>query len=607
MTTGIGDDQYRFSATNFIPSIQTVEGIHFGEWVPRLEVSGPLERGKIWFYDSPGVEYDQYIVKELPSNADSTVSWRVNNLAKIQANLSPAHIVSGEFLVNEYHNGNEGLSFTSPLPTTTDHHAGAYLGALKDQYYYSSGLLLETGFAFNEYTASFEPLGDSPYLLTPDGTQGSYYADISGAARRLEGIENLYLPPLKWHGRHEVKLGADLQELDFHRDFERCSISILREDGTLARLATFPGGPDRAQAGDFEAGLYAQDRWFPTSRWLLESGVRLDRDQLIPHNDVAPRVAATYALGAKRNTKLSAGAGLFYNVADLALLTRPESGERLDYFYASDGMTQTGPPAPMRFVVHESSLQMPRSANWSAGLEQKLPGSVYLRLDYLQRRTSNNFLFENTAPAPGTPPGLGTFVLDNHGQYRYDAAQITVRAWTETAHPLMVSYTRSYARANAVFDFNVDSVMLGQQQGGRLPWDSPNRLVAWGWAPFVLKSLVGYSVEYHTGFPFSAVNELQELVPPANSYRFPAYFNLTLSVERRFHVLGRYIALRGTVVDVTDNEDPFLVNNNLDARGSNGKPTFSGYGHTAITGRLRLLGKVVNEKKKDQTTETGQP
>src|SRR5271169_5083909 len=49
LNTGIGDDRFRFSATDFIPSMQNKHGWRFDQFLPRATFSGPIEKGKTWF------------------------------------------------------------------------------------------------------------------------------------------------------------------------------------------------------------------------------------------------------------------------------------------------------------------------------------------------------------------------------------------------------------------------------------------------------------------------------------------------------------------------------------------------------------------------------
>ena len=52
LNTGIGDDHFRFWATDFIPSVINRHGWRFNQFLPRFTFSGPIEKGKIWFYNA---------------------------------------------------------------------------------------------------------------------------------------------------------------------------------------------------------------------------------------------------------------------------------------------------------------------------------------------------------------------------------------------------------------------------------------------------------------------------------------------------------------------------------------------------------------------------
>ena len=71
LNTGIGDDHFRFFATDFIPSVQNKHGWRFDQFLPRFTFSGPIEKGKIWFYNAFDGEYDNTIYTELPVGADN--------------------------------------------------------------------------------------------------------------------------------------------------------------------------------------------------------------------------------------------------------------------------------------------------------------------------------------------------------------------------------------------------------------------------------------------------------------------------------------------------------------------------------------------------------
>lgn len=599
MGTGIGDDRFRFTATNFIPSFQMKRGLSFNQWVPRATFSGPIKKGRAWFFVAPDADYDQTIVTQLPPGADRTHFWTVSNLAKAQVNVTSSNILSTEFLVNSFHALNAGLSQFNPIESTQNQRETSWLASLRDQHYFQSGALLEAGLAVDQFTSSSTPVGDVPFVLRPGITEGGFFETSSGDARRTQVIANAFLPPRQWHGRHELKVGTDLDHITYSRDFLRKPILMTRSDETAIRRSAFPGTPVLALS-NVEATLYGQDRWSPTDRLLVEYGLRMDWDRIIRDPLLSPRLAATYSFGKKQRTKVSAGIGTFYQATNLDLVAQDEAGARIDSFFAADGVSPLGPAVVTKFLVNRARLEEPRFTTSSVGLEHELPRAIYIRIDFTDKRGNNGFVFVNSNPTLA----IGAFELTNSRKTRYDSLMLTGRHTFHEAYPFFVSYTRSRAHTNAVFDFNLGTPVVGLQSSGALPWDAPNRVVSWGWAPFIKKTLLGYAVEWRNGLPFSAINNAQQIAGTAQSYRFPDYFDLSISLEKRFHLMGYYLALRGTVSNVTSNSNPTFVDNNID---SPTFLTFQGTAHRSATARIRFLGRSQAKDGSSKTVDTERP
>jgi len=612
LNTGIGDDHFRFLATDFIPSVQDKHGLRFDQFLPRFTFSGPVEKKKIWFYNAFDGEYDNTIYTELPVGADNDHTLRLGNLTKLQTNLTSRNILTTSFLVNYLHDEYDGLSPQSPQLSNPKDVESAYVASLKDQHYFAGGQLLEAGFAFDQYNLQLTPYGTLPYSINPNTANGSYYLAAETHARRWQALSNLFLPPLQWHGRHDFKLGVDLDRIDYDATFSRQPISFLTAAQTslpagetclnapqdtafpCTRYSTFGPAPQHDQY-NAEVSAYAEDRWAVTNRLLIDPGVRLDWDEIVRSAVISPRLAGTYVLNSSGNTKLSAGIGLVYDATPIFLIARPYAGTRQDTFYSIPNpactvncVTTTG-PVTTTFTVNNSTLQVPRFVNWSLGLEQKLPAAIYLKAEFFERRGTRGFVC-NTLDSTTS----GDFILENTRDDRYDALQLTLRHNFRDTYMIMGSYTRSSAHSNQVLDFNVDNNLLSPQQPGPYPWDTPNRILSWGYLPFfklpVLHQLeIAYSTEARTGFPFSLFNDQQELISPPGAERFPDYFSLNLQLEKRFHFLGYYLALRGGFDNITGRCNPYVVNSVIDS--SHPQPTFSACEGRAFTSRIRLLGR----------------
>jgi hypothetical protein len=626
LNTGIGDDHFHIIATNFIPSLQDKNGIALDQWTPRITLSGPIRTRKMWFFDAIEGEYDNFIVTQLPSNEDADHYWRAGNLAKVQTNLTSRNILTTSFLFNYLDDQHSGLSPLQPVPTTPQDAETAYIGTVKDQHYFSGGELLESGFNVSQYNLTLTPLGTQPYYQTLNAAGGNYYLHAQTNARRWQGLSNLYLPPHYAHGRHDIKLGVDIDRLEYDAQFLRQPISFwpgqtaLTPNGACptnasgipitpspcTRYSVFFGG-NYSTTDNFESSAYIEDRWQLSNRVLVEPGLRLDWDEIVRKPLISPRLAGTYVVDNSGNTKLSAGVGLVYDATDLILIARPYAGEREDYFFNSSGqptdlsgsVIPTPTPVLSTFTVNRQNLEAPRFFNWSIALEKKLPASLFMKAEFTQRQGTHDFVYNTPNNLPG-----GNFILQNTRDDRYTAFQITLRRNFGQRYSVMGSYTRSSTHSDQALDFNVDTPILGRvvpgtstivspQAPGPLLWDAPNRFLSWGFLPFFRLPIIhdldlAYSAELRNGFPFNVFTDQQLLYGSPGSYRFPTYFTLNLALEKRFHLFGYYWALRGGFDDITGASNPVVVNADVN---SPQFLTFSGYNRRSFTSRIRFLGK----------------
>lgn len=607
IATGMGDDHYRFTATNFIPSVQDKNGIQFDSFIPRLTVSGPLRKGKAWFFEGIDGQYENDIVSGFPDGStQSDYPWRIGNIAKVQTNITSRNILTGSYLVNIAHDPYAGISPTAPANTTPSVSNLDHVAWVKDQHYFQSGQLLETGFGFVRYGVDQMTHGAEPYVVTPETAEGNYYLTANTTAQRWEGLANLYLSPKQWHGRHNVKLGIDADRVDYSPTFDRTPISYVAEGQTLpsgmtcesfapftgvapspcSRYSTF-NGLSQTETYNTETSAYVQDGWSATDHLLLEPGLRFDWDAIVRKPLLSPRVAGTYVFGHDQSTKISAGVGLFYDATNMVLISRPYAGTRTDYLFetgVAGNQVITG-PVTTTFSVNRSGLEEPRFVNWSLGIERKLPGTVYLKAEFLERHGSHGFAYDLP---PGAPALSGDYVLLNTRDDQYYAFQISGRHSFGQGYMLMASYVRSRATSNQALDFNVDNPVYSPQKPGPYPWDAPNRFLSWGFLPFIKGFDIAYSTEARTGFPFNVVNDQQVLVGAPGSRRFPTYFTFNLFAEKRFHLLKRYWAIRAGFENITNRHNPFSVNNNID---SNQFLTYGSTARRAFTTRIRLIGR----------------
>jgi len=214
--TQMGDDHWRFGGTNFIPGLAAQNGLYVNHWSPRATVSGPIKKGRGWFHNAFDAYYTANTIPQLPGGQNRNNSLTTTDLTRFQWNLSDSQILSGSFLINLGDDRRAGLSFLNPAQTTTNSRHSLMLGTIKDQLIIGGGVL-EFGFAnTNAYNRS-APQGDQPYVVTPFGASGNYFRDDKTWSSRQEWLINGFVKPIRWHGSHQIEVGADVERSNLNR------------------------------------------------------------------------------------------------------------------------------------------------------------------------------------------------------------------------------------------------------------------------------------------------------------------------------------------------------------------------------------------------------
>ena len=581
--TKMGDDRFRYSATNFVPGIQYRKQLILGSWTPRFNFSGPLKKGKIWFSDSATVQYAKDVVRDLPPGQDQNSAWRYSNMFRVQANLTPSNILFAGFLVNQSAAVREGLGALDPAPTTTDTRAHQEFFDVKDQLYFGHGSLLEYGFASNRAYGRQIPQGHDLYVFTPYGRQGNYFVDGRQRASRDQFLANYFLPSFSLAGSHQIKAGIDMDRLGYWQDMRRTGFISYDIYNAPVRQVTFAGNGVVSRS-NFETSAYVEDSWRLRPRLFLELGLRLDWDQILHNWNTGPRIGFAWAPPGLEHTKISGGYGMLYDSTNLALFARTSDQVPISKFFGGPG------DAPVysvsSFLIGARHFDSPRSNNFNLGVEQQLGHSLFASFHAISRRESHGLsYFDTTRLAPDVVYSL---LAGRRGSY--EAVEFTVRHNLRRQYEWLASYTRSRAVSNAVLDLSVDQPLIVASNYGRLPWDAPNRFLSWGFLPTPLKkwSLM-YLFEWHSGFPFSIRNEQGQVIGSVNAARFPDFLELDLHVERQFELRGQRWAWRMGVNNITGHLNPDFVNNDVDS--PQYRQFFGGQG-PAVGFRVRWLGKI---------------
>jgi hypothetical protein len=568
VNTENGTDAFHYTATDFLPGLSLQQGLHLGNWYPRLGISGPIVRGRAWFSDTFDSEYTESLVTGLPSGQNTRSGWAGSNLLHAQVNLTPANILFTDFLVNVDNEGRVGLGPLNPVSTTSTVHTREYFGSIKDHAYLGHGVLLEFGYARNDFSESQSPQGQNLYILAPPGNSGNYFVKSTQAATRDQGLIQAFLPKLRFLGSHQFEIGTDVDWLHYNADFNRTGYEVLGVSGQLISQTLFPA-PARFHVNDSETSGYLLDTWRVSKQLQFNLGFREDRDQEIGAVAWSPRTAFSWSPFASARTKISGGYSITHDAVTMQTLGLPLDQAAVTTSFTSQG-APAGPPALTTFAIGSAALSLPRASNWTIDADHQMSAHVFLSAKYLRRRGTDGFAFINTL-APNAPPSLlplpngeagGIYQLTNLRRDDYDSIAISIRQTLSGQYEWMASYIHSRAFSDAVIDPNSPVPLQVLPSLAPMPWDAPNRLLAWGYLPLPWKNwAISVLADMRTGFPFSVREQSGLVVGAVDSYRYPLNFDLNLAIERMVTLHGYRFALRGGIDNITNQANPTAVNN----------------------------------------------
>lgn len=593
ISTESGTDRLHYTATDFIPGLSLQQGLHLGNWYPRLGVSGPIVKGRAWFSDTFDSEYTESLVTGLPSGQNTRSGWAGSNLLHTQVNLTPSDLLYADFLFNIDNQDRVGLGPLNPAPVTSTVHTRQYSGTVKDQKYFGRGALVEFGYAHHFFSDAQSPQGSALFVIAPQGNSGNYFLNETQNASRDQLVFHAYLPKFHLAGEHQVEAGADADWIGYDGNFRRTGYQVLGSSGQILSQTLFPA-PARFHVSDTEAAAWVLDRWRPLKQLQVTLALRQDWDGEISDSAWSPRMAATWSPTAAGTTAVSGGYAITHDAVTMGMLGLPLDQTAYTTVYANG--EPSGPAAASSFTIGGAALHLPRAANWTVEATHRFAPRLTASAKYLRRRGTEGFAFLNTM-APDAPPsllplpsqGAGLYQLTNLRRDDYDAATVEVRQTLTGQFEWMASYTRSRAQSNAVIDPNFPQPLQLLANLAPMPWNVPNRLLAWAYLPLPWKDwAVTALADLRTGFAFSVRDPSGVVQGAFDSYRYPMNFDLNIAIERMVTLRGYRFALRGGVDNLTARSNFTSVNN---VTGVPGFLQFLGPEGRHFVVRIRFFGR----------------
>lgn len=527
-------DKWKIRLNDLDPNLRTeryndLKVIGLQEWAPRLEVGGPLIGQKLFFEQTAQYRWATTDIPSLPESELKTDRW-VSTLTRVDANLSDRHSAISNVGVYNIRSLDATLGTFTPPNATVNLRDAIWHASGTERALWSDTLLSESTVRVMKHTTNVDPQGLAPMQLLPDTTNGNFFNQQQRTTSSYQWVSTVSMTRTGLFGEHYLKAGLDL----LHTDYDGWSLSrpvvIERPDGTVTRRLDF-GGRSAQEVPSTDVALFAQDRFQPNAHWYLEFGGRLDRDGIVGRWNVTPRAGAAVVLDESGDTVLRGGWGLFYE------RTPSDAGAFDQYENAVDTRFDAGPQPVVTPVVHVISpdLQTARSSTWNLSLNQRLSASWSWHVGLLDRTGSHELIVNPQAVA-----GATELLLSSDGRSHYRDAELGVRYTHGPGTDISATYVRSSSRAdlNAFTTFfgAIPWPIIGENAYGATAADVPNRLMVRGRVSTDRWLFLGIA-DWHSGYPYSIVNEALDFVGPRNVDRFPTAVSTELGAERRFTVL----------------------------------------------------------------------
>jgi len=556
-------DKFHFTLNNFMPRMRKRDGSIVGieSATPRLTLTGPVVRNRLAITQSFEYRFVRTPVYTLPPLERDMQLESLDSFTQFDFNISPQQSATVSLSVYPQKMNYLGLNTFTPQPATPDFRQRGYLLAIQHRYAMNSTSLLISQVSAKRYDADLRAHSDELYRLGVETKEGGFFNRQNRESFRVEWQETYHFIPHIPGGNHSSKLGINFVHNSYDGRYAMMPVEILRASGLTAERLDF-GPPASVKIRQTEGAAFFSDKWIIHSLLTLDLGLRLDHDSLTGSYQFSPRLGFAFAPGKNGRTVFRGGIGIFYDKVSLNAPAFTAYPNRTVTIYDTGG-------EHVRSIHYTHTiagrLHNPRSVTWSGEIERQLASNLVFRIGYQQRETERDFIVD-----PLSVAGADYLVLSNAGNSRYREFQITTR-YRIRQHEINASYVRS-ASDGDLNDLNqffgtTPQAVIRPNERSRLSFDVPNRVLFWGQFEAPLKVTISPVFDWHTGFPYSIVNESLEYVGQRNrAGRFPAFssFDLQVTKEVRIPVRKNTKARVGVrIFNLLNHYNPRDVQNNL--------------------------------------------
>jgi outer membrane receptor protein involved in Fe transport len=554
VSTRGGSDDWKWLFEDPIPRFRWINydthGVESAS--PHLTFAGPIERGKLYVFQSLAYGYDTVRVPSLPNPNNVRVVENVTTYTQFDWMPAANHQFTATLTVDPQKSDYANIDNFDPQPVTADYHQRSFFVSATHRWILSSGGFVQSLFAAKRLDANVYPADASAGQMTlfPEQNYGSDFEEQSRRTRLYQWSQTLHVWPLQAGGRQLLTFGYSYMHSDYQGTISNLPVNVLRENNTLSSRIDYGPGIDSATPTN-ELAFFAQDNWQIHPRFTVDLGLRLDHDSLSAETfNLAPRTGFVFAPTRDNRTAIRGGVGLFFDKIPVNVAIFRQFPAQTITRYAADGTTILASAATYTHVVAtaDGRLRTPYSLGWTLEFDRELRRGLMFRFGYEGRNVMRDLYVNPYQPASG-PPQLQ---LWNSGEQTYRELLWMLRWKPVERTTVYASYVRSQA-AGELNDYNqffgnFPYPLIRANQFGLMPSDAPNRVLTWGVLGLPHKLDFIPILDVHSGFPFSKLDQNWNYIGQRNTAgRFPAFVGLDTKVQYPFDFTyrGHHIQFRG--------------------------------------------------------------
>jgi hypothetical protein len=577
IVTKSGEDKFRFQGQNFMPRLRFKEGVNgVDSFTPRVHFSGPIEKGKLWYSEAASFRFVRSRVDELePLEQSEQKVKSFDAVSQIDYQMSSAQHVTGTFVLFPSNIDNVGIDTLHPFDATPDLKQRGWIGALGHRTVLSDNMTLSSAFAFKQFNMAFAPKhGEDTSFMTVAGLHQNYFNTFDRDSRRYDASSTLSISKPSAFGEHLIRVGGQIAHTSYDGIDNSSNVAITGASGQMVQQIEFVGasgvggsassvGGSSVGATNTEISGFVEDHWEINRFITLNGGVRYAYEHVVSEHTIAPRADISVRPFEHGKTVIKAGVGRFYDALPLnAVDFSTQQSRRVTEYDAEGGIAKS-----TLYVnrIAAGGLQMPVSTAWNAEVDQMLSPNWLARVGYRETKGSNQLIVD-----PMTDPlaADGVMLLSNGGRSRSREFEVTVKRQFADAGHVTASYVRSRTRGDlndfvSIYGDLREPIVYANAYAPQ-SFDTPNRFLIFGVVNLPKKFTVAPTLEYRNGFPYSVVDERQDVVGTRNqNHRYPDLMTLDLAVTKDMQLMHRRVRVGVQVFNLTNHFNPQDVQNNL--------------------------------------------